>query len=220
MQGLMQDYPLTIPHLFVRAEQLFSDKEVVTATATGIERTTYGAWAERTRRLGGVLDDLGISGDGRVATFAWNTASPRALLRGALHGRVSHAEHPPVPRAAHLHRQPRRGRGDLRRPVADPLLWPLLKTFETVRHLVVMDDGKGTVPDEGADGFEIHDYEELLAAASAVTFSVDDENRAASMCYTSGTTGNRRVSSTPTARRSSTRCVRRRRDHSGRANLT
>ena len=35
MQGLMQDVPLTLPHLFERAEKLFSDKEIVTATATG-----------------------------------------------------------------------------------------------------------------------------------------------------------------------------------------
>ncbi|MCU1357850.1 MAG: putative fatty-acid--CoA ligase, partial [Acidimicrobiales bacterium] len=74
MQGLMQDYPLTIPHLFGRAEQIFSDKGIVTALPTGRERITYGDWAERTRRLGGVLDQLGISADGRVATFSWNTA--------------------------------------------------------------------------------------------------------------------------------------------------
>ena len=36
----------------------------------------------------------------------------------------------------------------------------------------------------------LHDYEELLAAAEPVEFHVDDENQAASMCYTSGTTGN------------------------------
>ncbi len=52
-----------------------------------------------------------------------------------------------------------------------------------------MDDGKGDVPDELA-GHELLDYEELLAAASPVEFHVDDEHRAASMCYTSGTTGN------------------------------
>ncbi len=70
------------------------------------------------------------------------------------------------------------------------LLWPLLETFETVRHVVVMDDGKGEVPDGIPDGIEVHDYEELLAAAEPVDFHVDDESRAASMCYTSGTTGN------------------------------
>jgi len=73
MQGLMQDFPLTLPHFFDRAKYLFPEKEIVTATATGIERTNYGEWADRTQRLGGVLDDLGISEDGRVATFGWNT---------------------------------------------------------------------------------------------------------------------------------------------------
>ena len=67
----MQDVPLTITSLFERAEQYFGHKGVVTATASGRERRTYGEWAERTRRLGGVLDTLGIAPDARVATFAW-----------------------------------------------------------------------------------------------------------------------------------------------------
>ena len=192
MQGLMQDYPLTIPHLFGRAEQLFADKEVVTATATGTERITYGAWAERTHQLGGVLDDLGISDDGRVATFAWNTARHLELYFAApCTGRVLHTLNIRLfpEQLTYIANHAEDEVIFVDRSLA-PLLWPLLKTFETVRHLVVMDDGKGTVPDEGADGFEVHDYEELLASASPVAFRVDDENRAASMCYTSGTTGN------------------------------
>ncbi len=70
-----------------------------------------------------------------------------------------------------------------------PLLWPLLDTFETVRHVVLMDDGKGEKPTE-AKGKEVHRYEDLVAAAHPAEFAVDDEDRAASMCYTSGTTGN------------------------------
>jgi fatty-acyl-CoA synthase len=51
---------------------------------------------------------------------------------------------------------------------------------------VVMDDGDGEVPDDP----RIVDYEELLAGADPVEeLRVDDENRAAAMCYTSGTTG-------------------------------
>src|SRR3546814_14886205 len=65
-----------------RAERLFFDKEVVTVTATGRDRYTYGTWAERTRRLGGVLDDLGVSESGRVGTFAWNTARHLELYFG------------------------------------------------------------------------------------------------------------------------------------------
>ena len=52
-----------------------------------------------------------------------------------------------------------------------------------------MDDGKGEVPSPDG-GRPIHDYEDLLAAAEPVEFDVDDENRAAAMAYTSGTTGN------------------------------
>ena len=46
------------------------------------------------------------------------------------------------------------------------LLAPLLPTFERVRHLVLMDDGKGEVPDD-LHGHTLLDYEELLAAADA-----------------------------------------------------
>ena len=42
MLGLMQDHPLTLPHVFHRAERLFGDKAIVTATAAARERTTYG----------------------------------------------------------------------------------------------------------------------------------------------------------------------------------
>ena len=61
MHGLMQDAPLTLPHIFDRAEKLFFDKEIVTAAPSGKERITYGDWSARTRRLGGVLDDLGVT---------------------------------------------------------------------------------------------------------------------------------------------------------------
>ena len=53
--------------------------------------STYAEWAERTRRLGGVLDTLGIAADGRVATFAWNTARHLELYFAApCTGRVLH----------------------------------------------------------------------------------------------------------------------------------
>ena len=51
MQGLMSSYPLTLTHLFERAERLFGDKTMTTLTATGSERTTYAEWALRTRRV-------------------------------------------------------------------------------------------------------------------------------------------------------------------------
>jgi fatty-acyl-CoA synthase len=189
MQGTMQDRPLTLPHFFHRAEKLAPRKEVVTATATGVERSTYAEWAARTRRLGGVLDELGISADGRVGTFAWNTARHLELYFAVpCSGRVLHT--------LNIRLFPEQVTYIVNHAEDEVIfvdrsllgvLGPLLGTFTTVRHIVVMEDGA-----EGADpdGVELLDYERLLADASPVEFRVDDEYRAASMCYTSGTTGN------------------------------
>jgi fatty-acyl-CoA synthase len=191
MKGLMQDTPLTIAHLFGRAEQYHPHKQVVTATGSGRQRISYGQWAERTRRLGGVLDALGISADGRVATFAWNTSRHLELYFAApCTGRVLHT--------LNIRLFPEQvtyivNHADDEVIFVDRsllgLLAPLLPTFERLRHLVLMDDGTGDVPAD-LNGHELLDYEELLAAASPVDFHVADEHRAASMCYTSGTTGN------------------------------
>jgi len=42
MKGLMQDVPLSIPHIFDRAEKYFGHKEIVTVTGTGLERAMGG----------------------------------------------------------------------------------------------------------------------------------------------------------------------------------
>ncbi len=191
MQGLMQDVPLTLPHLFQRAERLFFDKEVVTATAVGLERTTYGAWADRTRRLGGVLDDLGVSEAGRVATFGWNTARHLELYFGIpCTNRVLHTLNIRLfpEQLVYIANHAEDEVIFVDRSLLG-LLWPLVDQLHTVRHIVVMDDGKGEVPSPDG-GRALHDYEDLLSAASPVAFRVDDENRAAAMAYTSGTTGN------------------------------
>jgi fatty-acyl-CoA synthase len=198
MRGLMQDYPLTLPHIFRRAERLFPEKEVVTATAkpggggrpesTRRERVTYGEWAQRTRRLAGAFDALGISADGRIATFAWNTARHLELYFAIpCSGRVLHTLNirlfPDQLTYIANHAEDELVFVD-RSLIA--LLWPLVGSFETVKHYVVMDDGKGDVPDDP----RILHYEDLIAASEPVDFDVDDESRAAAMCYTSGTTGN------------------------------
>ena len=189
MQGTMQNRPLTLDGFVDRAARLSPNKEIVTATVSGVERVTHGEWADRTHRLAGVLDDLGISADGRVATFAWNTARHLELYFAApCSGRVLHTLNirlfPEQITYIVNHAEDEVIFVD-RSLLA--LLAPLLPTFTTVRHIVVMEDGAPAAP---VDGVELLDYEALLAASSSVEFRVDDEYRAASMCYTSGTTGN------------------------------
>ena len=193
MQGLMQDVPLTLDRIFGRAETLFADKRLSTATPSGVERTTYGAWAERTRKLGGVLDELGIAADGRVATFAWNTARHLELYFAApCTGRVLHTLNIRL-FAEQLVYIVNHAEDEV--IFADrsllPLLWPLIDECPTVRQVVVMDDtgGRSDAPDIPDDP-RLSDYETIMSLGSPHPFGVvTDEYRAASMCYTSGTTG-------------------------------
>jgi fatty-acyl-CoA synthase len=189
MRGLMQDVPLTVDSIFRHAEQHHGDVPIVTNNPSGKVRTTYAEWAQRTRRLGGVLDTLGISADGRVGTFAWNSARHLELYFAApCTGRVLHTLNVRLfpEQLTYIANHAEDEVVFVDRTVL-PLLWPLIDTMKTVRHVVVMDDGGANeVPDDP----RVLDYETLLADAEPVDFATTDENAAASMCYTSGTTGN------------------------------
>ncbi len=184
----MQDVPLTLPSLFSRAERIFADKEIVTASHGGrLERRSYGEWADRTRRLAGALDGLGIGADARVATFGWNTARHLELYFAApCSGRVLHTLNIRLfpDQITYIVNHAADEIVFVDRSLL-ALMWPLVESFETVRHYVVMDDGVGDIPDDP----RIIDHEALIAGAEPAGFDVTDEDRAASMCYTSGTTG-------------------------------
>lgn len=189
MLGLMQDRPLALPHVFHRAEQMFGHKTLVTATASGETVTTVAGFAVRVRRLASVLDALAISSDGRVATFCWNTARHLELYCAApCTGRVLHTLNIRLfpEQLVYIANHAEDEIVFVDRSLI-PLLAPLLDKMDAVRHVVVIDDGADVAVPAGWLG-----YEELLAAAEpfAGTFVVEDENTAAAMCYTSGTTGN------------------------------
>jgi fatty-acyl-CoA synthase len=189
MRGLMQDYPLTLPNVFDRFERLFPDKQLVWSTVAERKRTTIAEWTERARRFGGVLDALDVPADARVGTFAWNTADHLALYWAApCTGRILHT--------LNIRLFPEQLTFVANHAEDDvvfvdksllPAFWKLADTFRTVRHVVVMDDG---APCEIPDDPRIRLLDDLLADAPPVRFAVADENQAASMCYTSGTTGN------------------------------
>ncbi|MBC3190634.1 long-chain fatty acid--CoA ligase [Pseudonocardia sp. C8] len=191
MLGLMQDRSLTLPHVFHRAEQLFGHKTVVTAAPSGETATTIAELCGRVRRLATVLDDLGITADGRVGTFCWNTARHLELyLAAPCTGRVLHTLNIRLfpDQLVYVANHAEDEVVFVDRSLL-PLLWPHVDKLETVRTVVVIDDGADVpVPDDP----RVRDYEELLAAARPRTgpFEVEDENTAAAMCYTSGTTGN------------------------------
>ncbi|HYH23735.1 MAG TPA: AMP-binding protein, partial [Blastococcus sp.] len=189
MRGLMQDTPLTVDAIFRHVEQHHGDGTIVTNNPGGVTRATYAEWAQRTRKLGGVLDTLGISGDGRVGTFGWNSQRHLELYFAApCTGRVLHTLNVRLfpEQLTYIANHAEDEVVFVDRTVL-PLFWKLVDTMTTVRHVVVMDDGgDNEIPDDP----RVLDYETLLADASPVEFKVEDENLAAAMCYTSGTTGN------------------------------
>ena len=190
MHGLMQDRQLTIPWIFHRVEQLYGHKVVVTATPRGDVATTYREWAARVRKLAAVLDALGISDGGRVGTYAANSQSHlEVYIAAPCTNRVVHTINIRLStddvRYIIEHADDEVVFIDRAR-LAD--LWPTVATLPGVKHWIVLDDGTDAeVPDHP----RVLDYEQLLAAASTMTgrFVVDDERRAAGLCYTSGTTG-------------------------------
>ena len=108
MLGLMQDVPLTTNWIFAAASSTSATSEIVTRTATGhrAHARSPTCWPTTPAGSPAYLDALGVSPDGRVGTFAWNTrAPPRAVLRDPGHRPGhAHAQHPLLPRAADLHR--------------------------------------------------------------------------------------------------------------------
>ena len=189
MQGLMQDFPLTLPPVFDRYERLFGHKQIVWNTVAERRRSSVAEWAERTRRFGGVLDALGVPAGARVGTFAWNTADHLALYWAVpCTGRVLHT--------LNIRLFPEQLTFVVNHAEDDVVFvdrsllgafWKLVDTFTTVRHVVVMDDG---APTEIPDDPRVRLLDELLADAAPARFAADDERAAVSMCYTSGTTGN------------------------------
>ena len=190
MLGLMQPVPLAIPQIFHRAEQQFPMKRIVSVEAGVTRETTVAEWAVRVRRLAAALDSLGVPARARVATFAWNSDRHLELYFAVpCSNRVLHTLNI------------RLGAEQLRHIVleaADDIvvidrsllarLWPLADELPTVRHWVVIDDGSdAALPVDD----RILDYEALLASVEpmAGTFAIDDENLAAAICHTSGTTG-------------------------------
>ena len=188
MQGLMMDYPLTLTPMMERARRLFPKKEIVTKAGPTLERYTYGQWAERVGRLAHALAKLGVQKGDRVATFAWNNARHLELYFAVpCMGAVLHPLNLRLPgdQLAYIINH-----AEDKILFVDPTLLPgiekLAPHLKGVKHFVVMGD---KVPETTLSPASA--YEDLLNDVGPdYPWPRLDENDAAAMCYTSGTTGN------------------------------
>ncbi len=204
----MQDYQLSLDTIFRRAEQFYPDRIVHTG-GPAPTTMTYGEWAARTRRLGGVLDTLGITADGRVGTFAWNSGRHLELYFAApCSGRVLHTLNIRLfpDQVVYIANHAEDEVVFVDRSLLG-LFLPLLDRLPLVRHVVVMDDLPAGAPGvEVPDDPRFHDYEELLAAASSRSSSTSRTRTRQPRCATRAVRrGIRRVSSIRTDRPGCTR---------------
>ena len=189
MQGQMMEYQLTLTPLLERARRLFPTKEIVTKAGAGLERFTYEQMADRVGRLANALTKLGVKSGDRVATFAWNNARHLEIYFAApCMGAVLHPLNLRLPADQLIYIV---GHADDKVLFVDPTLLPVVEKlaphFKNIKHYIVMGD---KVP-EGTTLSPVHAYEDLLANASPeYPWPQLNENDAAAMCYTSGTTGN------------------------------
>ncbi|MDP9438046.1 MAG: long-chain fatty acid--CoA ligase, partial [Actinomycetota bacterium] len=186
LEGLAQDYQLTLPAILRRAEQLYGYREIVTRRPDkSFHRHTFADFVSRSKKLAVALKKLGLEDGDRVGTLGWNTYQHLEAYFGApCSGAVLHTLNP------RLHEDDLTfiaNHAEDRVMLVDEPLVPVFQKFRertNVEHAVVVTEG-GDVPD-GMMG-----YEDLLSDADEADFAYRDfdEKQAAAMCYTSGTTG-------------------------------
>lgn len=189
MLGLMQDFPLTIEAILRHGERMYSSKTVVTQRVEGDERITIGDVAVRARQVAGILDRLGVSAGGRVGSFGWNTANHTALYFGVPgSGRVLHTMNIRL-FADQLIYTVEHAEDEV--VFVDRSLLPLLAQYlpqlKAVKHVVVLDDGS---PNEYPEDSRLVSWHDVVGDEYDFSGAVTDENTAAAICYTTGTTGN------------------------------
>lgn len=191
MYGLMQDRSLLISSIIEHAARCHGSTEIVTRTIEGpIHRSNYGEVNRRAKRLANALAALGVNAGDRVATMAWNTHRHYELYFGVSgSGAVLHTVNPRLFRDQIAYIM---NHADDRVVFVDPNLVQVAESVAAdlpgVTTWVILADAD-QMPATTLPGALC--YETLIAAQSEDYVWPDlDENTAATLCYTSGTTGN------------------------------
>jgi fatty-acyl-CoA synthase len=190
MHGLMMDYPLTLDRILEHANRLYPHKRVITKLPNGsLHQYTYADLYRRVKRLGNVLESLGVEVGDRVGTFAWNHYQHLELyfgIPGA--GAVCHTLNLRLPpdQLAYIINH-----AEDKVIFVDGTLLPLFERLagqiDCVKQIVLFNAERGVTTSFP----NVHFYEELMAAgADDYTWRSTDERLAMGLCYTSGTTGN------------------------------
>ncbi|WP_146587101.1 long-chain fatty acid--CoA ligase [Puniceibacterium confluentis] len=190
MFGMMMNQPLSIIEILRYASDAHPGAGLVSVRTEGdLHRETYAEAYARAAQLAHGLRKLGIGPGDRVATLAWNGYRHFEIYYGVSGmGAVCHTINPRLSAEQMLYII---GHAEDRLLCVDltfvPLIEALADSLPEGLKLAVLTD-RAHMPDSPLD---LLCYEELLdGEPTTFDWPILDEQSAAALCYTSGTTGN------------------------------
>ena len=192
LMGQMMDQPLLISSILDYAARHFPHTEIVSRRVEGdLHRYTYVDCQVRAKKMANALTKLGVVMGDRVATLAWNGYRHMELYyavsgSGAVLHTINPRLHPEQIAYIANHAEDQYLFFDL---TFLPLIEAVASHCTSVKAFVLMAD-RERMPAETRIA-NLLCYEDLIDGSSAdYAWPLFDENSAASLCYTSGTTGN------------------------------
>lgn len=190
MQGIMQDWPLTVDKILEHARLINPGREIITRRVGGeIVRTTYGELYTVSKQVSNALKDEGIGLGDRVATLGWNSARHMASWYGTMGiGAVLHTINP------RLHPEQIAwiaNHAEDKVLIFDTTFLPIIEAIKdhlkTVKTFVIF-AGPEDMPENsvGAVAFDLW----IDGRSDECEWGNFGEDTACGLCYTSGTTGN------------------------------
>jgi fatty-acyl-CoA synthase len=191
MLGLMQDWPLLCHRILDHAATNHAERKIISRSVEGPMHTTnYAALRHRALRVSQRLERDGIKLGDRVATLAWNTWRHLEAWYGIMGiGAIYHTVNPRLFPEQIVwiinHAEDRVVMTDL---TFVPLLEKLADKLPLVERYVVLTDAAHMPATSLKNAVA---YDSWIAEVDGdFAWKSFDENTAAGMCYTSGTTGN------------------------------
>ena len=191
MLGLMQDYPLLTHTILDHAALNHGEREQVTRSIEGpIRRTTLADIRTRSLKVAKALEHEGVRLGDRIATMAWNTDRHVETWFGIMGtGAICHTLNPRLfaDQIAYIvnHAEDDIMFVDL---TFIPIVEALQDRIATVRKYIVLTDSDHMPATSLPNAVAYEDW--IGAVDDNYKWKSFDENTAAALCYTSGTTGN------------------------------
>ena len=191
MKGNMMNWNLTIPQAISHAEKYNFDGKLISREVDGsITSTTYGASIQRSKKLANALTKLGVKLHDRVGTIAWNNSRHfETYFAVSGMGAVLHTMNPRYSAEQLIYIL---NHAEDKVLILDPTFIPLIESIQDqLQYVEVM------IIACNQESMPLNTLKNTLAfddliqdESNTFNWPVLDENTAASLCYTSGTTGN------------------------------